>query len=106
MMMVQISSSLLVAFLVSFSFAPAAQCTLAKRHQPQPTPAVHKLVKRQSGSGAFSDFSGSLPASISSVIATITSGTETAAEPTPKSTYTSGATNPSISNAPPLPDGM
>ena len=54
----------------------------------------------------FSAFSGTLAPSVSSIVATITSGTESSLpSATAKSTYTAGAANPSISNAPPLPDG-
>lgn len=82
----------------------AAHVDVEKR-MPQPTPS---MVKRQAASittGAFSAYSGSLPASISSVIATITSGSATSvSEPTAKSTYPAGAQNTYISNAPPLPN--
>lgn len=73
---------------------------------PKPQGERRQASRQAEDSGAFSNFSGSLPASISSIISTITSGTETnVAEPTPTQTYSAGAVNPSISNAPPLPAG-
>ncbi|MCO5585407.1 hypothetical protein L7F22_039340 [Adiantum nelumboides] len=86
---------------------PAADGQVLQARRPNPTPSQPFAVKRQQGrqtTGAFSAFSGSLPASLSSVIATITSGTDASvSEVPPKTTYTGGAQNPSISNAPPLP---
>lgn len=53
-----------------------------------------------------SSFTGSLPASVESIVATISSGTPTNTPTgTAKTTYTAGAVNPSITNAPGLPDG-
>lgn len=108
LVMVQIHALLgLAASLATLATAaPNAAAELKEKRMPQPTPSVQHLVKRQQSvtTGAFSAYSGTLPASISSVIATITSGTDASvSEATAKSTYSAGAVNPSISGAPPLP---
>jgi hypothetical protein len=101
-----------MVYLSALSFATVALATAAElgsAHVVQkrdPVPTKASLYARQAvTTGAFSDFSGTLPASVSSIIATITSGTASVV-PTysVKSTYTAGAINPSISNAPPLPN--
>jgi hypothetical protein len=75
---------------------------IVHKRDPRPTPA--SLYARQDTTGAFSDFSGTLPASISSIISSISSGTPTITAYTVAATYTAGAINPSISNAPALPN--
>lgn len=110
--MVQINALLGLAatFVALTSAAPnVAQPSYGQglqERKPNPTPSSPLMAKRQQAitTGAFSAFTGTLPASISSEIATITSGTDASvSEMPPKTTYTGGAQNPSISNAPPLP---
>ncbi|UZJ55235.1 hypothetical protein CBS101457_004555 [Exobasidium rhododendri] len=79
-----------------------ATAQIVSKRDPRPTPA--SLYARQDTTGAFSSFTGSFPASISSIISTITSGTPTQTAYTVAATYTAGAINPSISNAPGLPN--
>lgn len=81
-----------------------ASAHVANKRELKPTPA--SLYARQAvTTGAFSAFSGTLPASVSSIISTITSGTPSVVPSyTIASTYTAGAANPSISNAPALPN--
>lgn len=75
-------------------------------HKREPKPTAAAAVYARQATGAFSDFSGSLPASVSSIISTITSGTPSSVPTaTAATTYPAGAKNPFISNAPPLPAG-
>lgn len=99
--MLHLINTLSVATL-TFLAVDIASAHLIEKRDLRPTPA--SLYARQATTGAFSDFSGTLSPSISSIISSITSGTPTITAYTVAQTYTAGAVNPSISNAPPLPN--
>lgn len=96
----QLSLAALALATIDVAFADVVH-----RREPRPTPPAPLYARQAAQTGAFSAFSGTLPASISSIISTITSGTPSVVPTvTAKSSYSAGAVNPSISNAPPLPD--
>lgn len=88
-----------------------AESSSTRRHRSSDSAAATATSGSGSGSGGAaaaspSAFTGSLPASISSIVATLTPGTRSV-EPTYPlpTTFQAGATNTYISGAPPLPTG-
>lgn len=109
--MVQIKSSLLLAAITASSVVSAhgmqrqrrQEASSTRHHRSSSTAATASAA---AAPAATSSFTGSLPASILSIVSTISSGEgNTAATTAIYSTAVAGAINPSVSGAPALPAG-
>lgn len=104
--MVQIKSSLLLAAITATTLVSAKGMERQRRQESSSKHHHRSSTATAAAAAPTSSFTGSLPASVLSIVSTITSGEgDTAATTALYSTAVAGAVNPSVSGAPALPAG-
>lgn len=102
--MVQIRSSLLLAAITATTLVSAKGMERQRRQESSSKHHHRSSTATAAAAAPTSSFTGSLPASVLSIVSTITSGEgDTAATTALYSTAVAGAVNPSVSGAPALP---